>query len=140
MSSPYAFPVGPTRFAERSTSIPPPEPRSRTVSPSWRSARAVGLPQPSDASTAPSGSVLVWETSYRLSLTGSQPQAPLGPQLPRSPSITFSAASAYFSFTVSLICSLIRSFPAECGYQSQQATAQLPACLPGFTDLVYATI
>ena len=34
MSSPYAFPVGPTRFADSRTSIPPPEPRSRTVSPS----------------------------------------------------------------------------------------------------------
>ena len=40
------FRVGPTRFAERITSIPPPEPRSRTTSPSRRSATAVGLPQP----------------------------------------------------------------------------------------------
>ena len=29
--------------------MPPPEPRSRTVSPALRSATAVGLPQPSDA-------------------------------------------------------------------------------------------
>jgi hypothetical protein len=49
-------PVGPTRFAERSTSMPPPEPRSSTTSPSRSSASAVGLPQPSDASTAASGS------------------------------------------------------------------------------------
>ena len=47
--------VGPTRRAERITSIPPPEPRSRTVSPSCKSATAVGLPQPSDASAAASG-------------------------------------------------------------------------------------
>ena len=44
------YPVGPTRFAERITSMPPPEPRSSTVSPSCRSATAVGLPQPSEAS------------------------------------------------------------------------------------------
>ena len=35
-----------------SRSIPPPDPRSSTVSPSRSSATAVGLPQPSDASTA----------------------------------------------------------------------------------------
>ena len=56
MSRPIARPVGPTRFAERSTSMPPPDPRSRTRSPSRRSATAVGLPQPSDARTAASGS------------------------------------------------------------------------------------
>ena len=55
MSSPNARPVGPTRFAERMTSMPPPEPRSSTVSPSRRSATAVGFPQPSDARTAASG-------------------------------------------------------------------------------------
>jgi hypothetical protein len=56
MSRPYATPVGPTRLAERITSMPPPEPRSSTVSPSRSSATAVGLPQPSDANTAASGS------------------------------------------------------------------------------------
>ena len=35
--------------------MPPPEPRSSTVSPSRRSISAVGLPQPSEASTASSG-------------------------------------------------------------------------------------
>src|SRR6266581_3115267 len=69
MSRPYALPVAPTRLADNRTSIPPPEPRSRTDSPSWRSASAVGLPQPSEASTAPSGKPLVCEASYRLSLT-----------------------------------------------------------------------
>ncbi len=42
----------PTRRAEISTSAPAPEPRSSTVSPSCRSATAVGTPQPSEASTA----------------------------------------------------------------------------------------
>ena len=58
MSSPYALPVGPTRLAESSTSIPPPEPRSSTVSPALSSATAVGLPQPSEAIVAVSGSSL----------------------------------------------------------------------------------
>ena len=49
MSSPIALPVGPTRRAEIRTSAPAPEPRSSTVSPSWRSATAVGTPQPSEA-------------------------------------------------------------------------------------------
>jgi hypothetical protein len=56
MSSPYAFPVGPTRLAESSTSMPPPEPRSSTVSPAPSAATAVGLPQPSEAIVAVSGS------------------------------------------------------------------------------------
>ena len=55
MSSPIALPVGPTRRALISTSAPAPEPRSSTVSPSCRSATAVGTPQPSDAATASRG-------------------------------------------------------------------------------------
>ena len=51
ISRPYAFPVGPTRRAESRTSIPPPEPRSSTVSPAFNCASAVGLPQPNEAST-----------------------------------------------------------------------------------------
>ena len=38
-----------------STSAPAPEPRSSTVSPSCRSATAVGTPQPSEALSAASG-------------------------------------------------------------------------------------
>ncbi len=56
MSSPNARPAGPTRRADRRTSMPPPEPRSSTRSPSWSSATATGLPQPSEAITAASGS------------------------------------------------------------------------------------
>ena len=52
MSRPYALPAGPTRRADSSTSMPPPEPRSSTVSPGWRSATAIGLPQPRLADTA----------------------------------------------------------------------------------------
>ena len=53
------MPVGPTRLADRSTSIPPPEPRSSTVSPGASSASAVGLPHPSEAATASTGSSAV---------------------------------------------------------------------------------
>src|SRR5919204_4307319 len=67
MSSPYALPVGPTRLADSNTSMPPPEPRSSTVSPARRSARAVGLPQPSDASVAASGSSPRCSASYSAS-------------------------------------------------------------------------
>src|SRR5437867_4026365 len=105
MSSPYAFPVGPTRLAESRTSMPPPEPRSRTVSPSRSSARAVGLPQPSDASTACSGRAAVSAASYRFDVIGSHPPvAAVPPQQPLfSPASTRNAASPYFSRTVSLM-------------------------------------
>src|SRR6476661_3457308 len=110
MSRPYALPVGPTRRAESSTSIPPPEPRSRTVSPGLSSASAVGLPQPSEASTASAGSPATSAALYRSELIGSQPHGahPSGPQqLPRSPASTSVAASAYRARTVSLNESVI---------------------------------
>src|SRR5205085_3098942 len=66
MSRPVALPVGPTRLAEMRTSAPAPEPRSRTVSPSCRSATAVGTPHPSDALIAPSGTSAPVASSYRL--------------------------------------------------------------------------
>src|SRR5580698_2151364 len=47
MSMPIARPVGPTIFADRNTSSPPPEPKSTTTSPSLRFAVAVGFPHDS---------------------------------------------------------------------------------------------
>src|SRR6266508_5652509 len=64
MSRPYALPVGPTRRAESRTSMPPPEPRSRTISPGLSSASAVGLPQPSEARTAAVGSAPTSSIEY----------------------------------------------------------------------------
>src|SRR5215472_5902543 len=64
MSTPYANPDGPTRRAESNTSMPPPEPRSRTRSPSFRSATASGLPQPRLARTASSGKTSVSSSRY----------------------------------------------------------------------------
>ena len=47
MSTPITRPLGPTCRAARKTSMPPPEPRSRTVSPGCGSSAAIGAPQPS---------------------------------------------------------------------------------------------
>ena len=55
ISRPYALPVGPTRRADSRTSMPPPEPKSNTISPGFRVASAVGLPHPSEALSASSG-------------------------------------------------------------------------------------
>ena len=85
MSRPYALPAGPTRRADSSTSMPPPEPRSSTISPGFRSARAVGLPHPSDASSAAAGTPAVSPASYRLAVIGSQLSV-LAPQQPLDPS------------------------------------------------------
>ena len=46
MSTPMTRPVSPTALLAMNTSIPAPHPRSRTTSPSFRPARAVGFPQP----------------------------------------------------------------------------------------------
>src|ERR1035437_3429444 len=118
MSSPYALPVTPTRFADSSTSMPPPEPRSSTMSPSLRSASAVGLPQPSDARPASLGRQAVSSPVYRLVVIGSSqhddgpaPQQPL-----RSPDATRKAAAPYFSRTTSFSVSrpwLVIGAPVE---------------------------
>ncbi len=98
MSRPMARPCGPTRFAERRTSIPPPEPRSRTRSPGCRSATASGLPQPSEAMTAASGSSARSRAEYRSGpMPGSSQQA-AAPVL-----WTLRAACAYRSRTCSWI-------------------------------------
>src|SRR6266850_3768718 len=105
MSSPYAFPVGPTRRAESRTSIPPPEPRSRTVSPGLSIASAVGFPHPSDAFRASSGIWAACDSSYSCEVIGSTdvPQQAVAPQQEFPSLRTRSAASPYFSFTTSRI-------------------------------------
>src|SRR5437764_14959627 len=84
--------------------MPPPEPRSSTVSPAASAARAVGLPQPRDASTACSGSTATSSSLYKLDVTGSahveSQQAVVEQQEPGSPlPVTLRAAAAYFSRT-----------------------------------------
>src|ERR1035437_601771 len=108
ISRPYALPVGPTRLAESRTSMPPPEPRSSTTSPSLSAASMVGLPQPSDASSASAGIPAVWPASYMSDVIGSQdsvvePQHPLEPhaEIAVFPSATRVAAAPYLSRTTS---------------------------------------
>src|SRR6476469_2553561 len=103
MSRPYALPVGPTRFADSNTSIPPPDPRSSTVWPGFNAASAVGLPQPSEASTAASGNIPVSAASYRSDVIGSQHSAVAGdaPRQVLPPLFTRSAAWPYLSRTTS---------------------------------------
>src|SRR4029077_601483 len=115
ISSPYALPVGPTRFAESNTSIPPPEPRSSTTSPAFNLASAVGFPHPSEAATASAGSPDFCASSYKFFVMGSHPlNSPPPPQHADPPALTCFAACPYFCFTtssmfVSLIVFLLKS-------------------------------
>src|SRR5256885_3328771 len=127
MAGPESLKKKKTRRAESRTSIPPPDPRSSTISPSCSSANAVGLPQPSEASRAPSGSAAVSAASYRFELTGSQLQLP-----PCPPPSTRVAAWPYFAFTVSLISSPLmgcntpgRSCRRACRASQPRQTRQL---------------
>src|ERR1700685_4619464 len=94
--------------------MPPPEPRSRTVSPAFNSASAVGLPQPSEALRAVSGTSPSCAASYRLEVIGSQhsssADAPPQQELP-TPDWTRSAACPYFSLTtalISIVCAFVK--------------------------------
>src|SRR5215469_6744904 len=92
--------------------MPPPEPRSSTVSPAFSSARAVGLPQPREAFTAAPGRALFCASSYRLPVMGSTlllQQLTAAHVPPVVPEFTRRAASPYFSFTTSFISLAIRS-------------------------------
>src|SRR5262245_47532833 len=108
MSRPYALPLGPTRLADSSTSIPPPEPRSSTVSPARSSASAVGLPHPREAATALTGSSAVSVAVYRLDVIGSTAASLSRHELPEQqeaspPATTLSAAFPYLFFTICLM-------------------------------------
>src|SRR5215210_8838920 len=112
MSSPIARPAGPTRRALMSTSAPAPEPRSSTVSPSWRSATAVGTPHPSDAPIAPAVAPSDSPSAYRP-----EPNTPASSAaVPQhdEPEDAATAAAAYFSRTVSRMSSAGSvAWPAE---------------------------
>src|SRR5437868_5202717 len=94
--------------------MPPPDPRSSTVSPGFNFASAVGLPQPSDASTAVSGRSPFWASSYRLLVIGSTPPQQLDgaePQQALPPLVARRAASPYFSLTISVMFSVLMGSP-----------------------------
>src|SRR6266516_2993731 len=76
--------------------MPPPLPRSSTTSPGESEARAVGLPQPSEAFTASSGSSSTSSPEYRFEVIGE----PLEPQHDPA-SLTRRARSAYLVRTAS---------------------------------------
>src|SRR5260221_7089145 len=91
--------------------MPPPDPRSSTVSPGLNCASAVGLPHPSEASIASSGICRACASSYRFEVIGSQesPPAAAAPQQLLPPLVTRNAACPYFSFTTSLMLTLTTS-------------------------------
>src|ERR1035438_9304716 len=98
--------------------MPPPEPRSRTVSPGISFASAVGLPQPREARRAASGTEPASPAPYRLEVIGSQPwmlDAGLVPQQAESSPIEARVAAApYFPFTTSLMLSEPILSPSLC--------------------------
>src|ERR1700761_2275846 len=76
--------------------MPPPEPRSRTVSPSCRSAMASGLPQPRLAATASPGSWSCSSAAYSSEpVPVSSGALPVSPHVATPPSVTAAAAAAY---------------------------------------------
>src|SRR5262245_40216575 len=91
--------------------MPPPEPRSSTISPGFKVASAVGLPHPSEAFTASSGMSVNCDASYSCEVIGSTsvPQGEIAPQQELPPLTTLRAACPYFSFTTSLRWVLIIS-------------------------------
>src|SRR5918993_2748019 len=120
MSSPYAFPPGDTLLAESSTSMPPPLPRSKTISPGTSVASAVGLPHPNDAAPAASGKPPSSSAEYpppvqsTPSASESRPRSPA--EVPQHeaepfPSSTVRAAPAYLSLTLSRTSSSMRLLP-----------------------------
>ena len=103
MSMPMAFPAGPTFFAARNTSRPPPEPRSTTTSPDLRCAVAVGFPHESPM-FASAG--MFWSSSAEY---------PNASATAWTPALSFvrplAATAAYFSRTTWVIVSLIAHSP-----------------------------
>src|SRR5215470_7296854 len=86
--------------------MPPPEPRSSTVSPGFSSASAVGLPQPREAAVASAGRPHVSLSAYRLEVMGSHSsREDVDPQHASLDDVTRSAAFAYLSLTMLLMSS-----------------------------------
>src|SRR5262245_20520364 len=97
--------------------MPPPEPRSSTLSPALRSMSAVGLPQPREALTASCGTPDRWSVEYRLEVIGSQHTpdelADAGLQQVAGPVAAWRAAAPYLdlmaSFRVDSVSFMARS-------------------------------
>src|SRR4030042_1657114 len=76
MSTPITLPLFPTLLAARKQSNPAPDPRSSTVSPSFKEASASGLPHPSPR-LAPSGTLSISASEYPALLLASLAEAVL---------------------------------------------------------------
>src|SRR5437868_4791671 len=89
--------------------MPPPEPRSSTVSPSFNSAKAVGLPHPREAFTAVSGREDFCLSSYRSRVMGSisAPQHVGAQQDAAMPELARRAASPYLPLITSFTASTL---------------------------------
>src|SRR5438067_2377569 len=89
--------------------MPPPEPRSSSVSPSFNSAKAVGLPHPREAFTAVSGREDFCLWSYRSRVMGSilAPQHVGAQQDAASPELARRAACPYLPLITSLTASIL---------------------------------
>src|SRR3990172_7564765 len=114
ISTPMTFPVFPTLFAARKQSKPAPAPRSRTVSPFLKVARATGFPQPRPK-FAPSGTTFSSSSVYPSfllirSASSLLPKPELtGPQQ----ELFLFAILAYPSFTAFLISLLSILIPSK---------------------------
>src|SRR5580658_5262902 len=107
--------------------MPPPEPRSRTVSPALSFASAVGFPQPSEASIASAGLSPACAASHTFEVMGSHPplaDAAVAPQQALPPVVVRSAASPYFSFTASLMFASVMR-PPTCRFELRRAARRL---------------
>src|SRR5579884_838074 len=128
--------------------MPPPDPRSSTVSPAFSCASAVGLPQPSEASSAASGicAASVWlyrsevitsfcEEPQQEAVDFPVPTLPVLQQASPRPSSMVLAASPYFCRTISRTSSRSTSFTSSiftilsCCYSQQLSGAVSPAPL-----------
>src|SRR4051812_38678234 len=146
MSRPIAFPCSPTRRALISRSAPAPEPRSSTISPSCRSATAVGTPQPSDAFSAASGASPASAEVYSAPPNTCVPVASVvaTPQQAAAGSAAAArAAAAYLARTVSRMSATgsLPCWPAEHPQLSPAAlVAQQAALSEGSQQLACASV
>src|SRR5579872_6962797 len=108
MSMPITLPDFETLFADKNTSIPAPEPRSRTVSPSFRSANFIGAPQPTpkiDSCGIDCNSF----RSYPIIFTASIGESFVlhSPGMQQQSELPVNAILPYLSFTLSFISSFM---------------------------------
>src|SRR5947207_1363673 len=116
--------------------MPPPLPKSSTTSPECSSASAVGLPHPSEASAAFSGTPSRSSTWYKLWVIvepDALAQQPLSQQLDRAPFNTSLAMVPYRSFTTCVMSTSAVSATVAVALL-QHPLPQHPLALTGMTS------